>query len=89
MAQGIYSCVDGKGRKITSDRPIAECMDRAQNEMSSQGTVKRVIAPSLTAAERAAAEEKEKAAAELRAQAEDRKQVRQWFVEAFYFERRD
>jgi hypothetical protein len=24
---GIYTCVDAKGRKLTSDRPIAECAD--------------------------------------------------------------
>ena len=27
-AQSIYTCVDGKGRKITADRPIVECIDR-------------------------------------------------------------
>ncbi|MES2413117.1 MAG: DUF4124 domain-containing protein [Pseudomonadota bacterium] len=73
MAQGIYTCVDSKGRKITSDRPIAECMDRAQQEISPSGTVRRTIAPSLTAAERVAAEEKEKVAAEARLQAIEEK----------------
>lgn len=58
-AQGtIYTCVDGKGRRLTSDRPIAECMDRPQKELSPSGTVRRVLAPSLTAEERAAAEAK-------------------------------
>ena len=66
LAQGIYTCTDAKGRKITSDRPIPECNDRNQNEITPSGTVKRVIAPSLTAQERAALEEKEKAAAEAR-----------------------
>ncbi|MDB5965378.1 MAG: hypothetical protein JWQ72_1878 [Polaromonas sp.] len=73
MAQGIYTCVDGKGRKITSDRQIAECVDRAQQELSSTGTVKRVIGPTLTAQERAAQEEKDKLAAEVRAQAAEEK----------------
>ena len=54
LAQGIYSCVDEKGRKITSDRPIAECMDRAQKEMNPSGTVRRVVAPPPTAKDRAA-----------------------------------
>lgn len=78
MAQGIYTCVDGKGRKITSDRPIAECMDRAQQEVSpTSGAVRRIIQPSLTSAERAAAEEKEKLAVEARAQAvEERRRDR-------------
>lgn len=74
MAQGIYTCVDGKGRKITSDRPIAECMDRAQQEISpNTGSVRRTIQPPMTSAERAAAEEKEKLAAEARAQAVEEK----------------
>ena len=73
MAQGIYTCVDAKGRKTTSDRPIADCVDRTQNEMTSQGTVKRVVGPTLTANERAVLEAKEKAALELRLQAQEEK----------------
>jgi len=66
-AQGIYTCVDGKGRTITSDRPIIECLDRTQQELTRSGTVKRVIGPSLTAQERAVQEAREKQAAEERA----------------------
>ncbi|MES2282583.1 MAG: DUF4124 domain-containing protein [Pseudomonadota bacterium] len=74
VAQGIYTCVDGKGRKLTSDRPIAECMDRTQQEISAtSGAVRRIIQPQMTAAERTAAEEKEKAGAEVRAQAAEEK----------------
>ena len=68
VAQGIYTCVDGNGRKITSDRAIAECMDRTQQEITPGGVVKRVIGPSLTSAERTALEEKQRKAAELGAQ---------------------
>jgi len=76
-AQTIYTCVDGKGRKITADRPIVECMDRTQQELNQSGTVKRVVGPSLTAQERAAQEEKDKAAAEVRArEAEDKRRDR-------------
>ena len=60
VAQGIYTCVDAKGRKITSDRPIAECMDRVQKEITPTGTVKRVLMPLPTAQEQAILEEKEK-----------------------------
>ena len=60
VAQGIYTCVDAKGRKITSDRPIAECMDRVQKEITPTGAVKRVLAPPLSPQEQAALEEKEK-----------------------------
>jgi hypothetical protein len=76
-AQNIYTCVDSKGRKITADRPIAECMDRTQKELNRSGTVKREVGPSLTAQERAAQEEKDKAAAEARArEAEEKRRDR-------------
>ena len=65
-AQGIYTCVDAKGRKITSDRPIAECMDRVQKEITPTGTVKRVLMPPPTAQEQAILEEKEKQVVEER-----------------------
>ena len=73
VAQSIYTCTDAKGRKITSDRPIPDCIDRTQQEMTSQGTVKRVLGPTLTAQERAVQEEKDKAALERRLQAQEEK----------------
>lgn len=73
IAEGIYTCVDGKGRKITSDRQIAECADRSQQEITPSGTVKRVIGPTLTAHERVVQEEKERVAAETRALALEEK----------------
>lgn len=76
-AQGIYSCVDASGRTVTSDRPIAECVDRTQREINRSGTVKRVIGPSLTAREQVLQEDKEKAAAEVRArEAEEKRRDR-------------
>ena len=57
-AQSIYTCIDGKGRTITSDRLIAECADRKQRELSSSGTVKREVGPNPTAQERVAQEKK-------------------------------
>jgi hypothetical protein len=65
-AQSIYTCVDAKGRKITADRPIAECTDRTQRELSTTGTVRREIGPSLTAQELAAQEARDKVAQEAR-----------------------
>jgi hypothetical protein len=74
VAQNIYSCTDGKGRRITADRPIVECMDRTQKQLSSSGMVKRELAPPLTSGERAALERKEKIAAEQKArEAEEKK----------------
>jgi hypothetical protein len=57
---GIYTCVDGQGRKLTSDRPIPECLDREQKLLNPSGTLSRRVGPSLTAAERAQEEAKAK-----------------------------
>jgi Domain of unknown function (DUF4124) len=74
-ASTIYSCTDSKGRRLTSDRPIPECIDREQRELNSSGTTKRVLGPTLTAQERIALEEKQKIELEdkLRAQEEKRR----------------
>lgn len=69
VAQSIYTCVDAKGRKITADRPIAECMDRVQNEITPAGMVKRVLMPLPSPQEQAALEEKERQDAEERLKA--------------------
>lgn len=50
---GIYTCTDSSGRRITSDRPIVECLDREQRQLSTSGLVRRVLPPSYTAEERA------------------------------------
>lgn len=71
----IYTCVDAKGRRLTSDRPIPECLDREQRELSPGGTVRRTIGPSLTATERAALEERERRAAEERQRQADEKRA--------------
>lgn len=72
-AQGIYTCVDAKGRKTTADRPIPDCMDREQQELSRFGTVIRKVSPTLTAKERAVQEEKDKLAAIENARQQDEK----------------
>jgi len=76
-AQAIYVCVDAKGRRLTADRPIVECLDREQRELTPGGTVKRRIGPVLTAEERAVEEEKARKAAEERKRvAEEKKRER-------------
>jgi Domain of unknown function (DUF4124) len=72
-AQGIYTCVDSKGRKITADRPIAECVDREQKVLNPSGTVQKQVGPTLTAAERAAQEEREQARREEQARKDEEK----------------
>jgi hypothetical protein len=63
---GIYTCVDERGRRLTSDRPIAECHNRDQRVLNRDGSVRAVIAPTMTADERADAEARERRAVELR-----------------------
>lgn len=58
-AAGIYSCVDGQGKRHTSDRPIPECLDREQRVLNRDGSQKQVLPPRMNADERAAAEERE------------------------------
>lgn len=48
---GIYTCTDDRGRRITSDRPIPECLHRPQRELTPSGTTKRIIPPTPTALE--------------------------------------
>ena len=72
-AEGIYTCTDGKGRRLTADRPIADCIDREQLELSPGGMPRRKIGPSLTAEERAAEEDKARRIDEERSRVIDEK----------------
>lgn len=54
----IYTCTDARGRKLTSDRPIIDCIDREQKELNPSGTVRRTVDPSFTAREQAEREER-------------------------------
>ncbi len=56
-SSGIYTCVDGQGRRITSDRPIPQCLDREQALRNRDGSVRRIVEPSLTTEERVARDE--------------------------------
>jgi len=40
-----YTCVDSKGNKRSSDRPIPECSDREQRVLNKDGSLRRVIPP--------------------------------------------
>ncbi len=66
-ASGIYSCVDDQGRRITSDRPIADCIAKEQRVLNSDGSLRTVRPPTMTSDERAEAEARERRAAEERA----------------------
>ena len=71
--QGIYTCTDAQGRKLTSDRPIPACNDREQLILNPSGTVKSRVGPTLTALERADLEAKRKLELEERARLDEDK----------------
>ncbi len=70
-AQSIYTCTDSKGRRITSDRPIVDCLDREQQRLGRNGTVREVIPPSYTR------EEREKVEAQRRAEQEEQARIQE------------
>jgi hypothetical protein len=67
----IYTCVDARGRTLTSDRPIPECQAREQRLLNPSGSTSRTVGPALSEVERAADEaRKQQAAREERARSE-------------------
>lgn len=66
-AGGIYSCMDDRNRRLTSDRPIPECSGREQVLHNRDGSVKAVVPPTLTPDERAQQDARERQIAEQRA----------------------
>jgi hypothetical protein len=67
LGAGIYTCIDDKGRRLTADRPIAECRGKEQQVLNRDGSLRGVVPPTLTAEERAEFEARERRAAEMRA----------------------
>jgi len=65
--EGIYTCIDDKGRKLTADRPIAECAAKEQRVLNKDGSLKAIQPPTLTAEERAEKEARDRKVAEQRA----------------------
>lgn len=59
---GIYSCQDSSGRRITADRPIADCLDREQRVLGNTGVEKRRVGPTLTEQEKHEAEQQQRLA---------------------------
>jgi hypothetical protein len=64
---GIYTCVDANGRRLTSDRPIAECTAREQRVLNKDGSLKGIHPPTLTTEERAEQDARDRKTAEARA----------------------
>ena len=67
----IYTCIDASGKRLTSDRPIVECNSREQRVLNADGSVRSVRLPTMTADERAAAEEREREAFAERARQQE------------------
>lgn len=70
-AASIYTCVDSKGNRLTADRPIAACTTKEQQILNSDGSVRAVVPPTLTAEERTAREARDRTAAEQRLAQQD------------------
>ncbi|HMR71172.1 MAG TPA: hypothetical protein PKA84_13175, partial [Rubrivivax sp.] len=63
----IYTCTDERGRRLTSDRPIPECLAREQRILNRDGSLRAIVPPALTAEERAAKDARDRREAERRA----------------------
>lgn len=63
----IYTCTDERGRRLTSDRPIPECLAREQRILNRHGSLRAIVPPALTAEERAAKDARDRREAERRA----------------------
>jgi hypothetical protein len=66
-AAAIYTCIDDRGRRLTADRPIADCTAKEQRVLNKDGSLRAVYPPILTADEKAAKDARERRATELRA----------------------
>lgn len=66
QGRGAYTCVDDQGRRLFSDRPIPECLDREQRLIGPSGVERKRIGPVLTERERAEAAAREKSQREER-----------------------
>lgn len=66
-AREVYTCTDAKGQRRVSERPIVECLDREQRVLNRDGSLNRIVQPTLTPDERAEREAAERKAEEERA----------------------
>jgi hypothetical protein len=63
----IYACTDANGRRLTSDRLIADCIGQEQRVLNRDGSLRTIVPAALTADERAAKEARDRKEAEERA----------------------
>lgn len=67
----IYTCTTPDGRRLTSDRPISECMTREQRVLRKDGSTHGTLPPAMSPEERAAAELKAREEAAVEAARRD------------------
>lgn len=94
LAEFIFTCVDAQGRKLTSDRLIAECTGREQRVLNRDGSLQRILPPTLTPEERAELDAREsRRTAEQKAQQEavrrDRNLIQRFPNEAAHVKARE
>lgn len=63
----IYSCTTSDGRRLTSDRLIAECNQREQRILNADGSLRAIVPPAMSPDERTAYEARERKTAAERA----------------------
>lgn len=71
VPKGIYTCTTADGRRLTSDRPIAECTAREQRVLNPDGSQRTILPPFLSPEERAAKELADRRAAAERLARQD------------------
>lgn len=71
----IYTCIDAKGRKLNSDRPIRECREREQTILNPSGTFRTKIGPVLTPYEQRQSEDRIRAEQKERAKRDEEKSL--------------
>lgn len=83
QAEGIYSCEDARGRKLTADRPITDCLDREQRVLHGSGGERTRIGPSLSEKDSYLQEQRQRTAAQQRRQAQDAQRREQALLQRY------
>jgi len=69
--QSIYSCTTPDGRRLSSDRPIRECIDQMQRLLNHDGSTRAMVPPAQSDIEKAQEAERRRREYEARLQRED------------------
>ncbi|HEX5687679.1 MAG TPA: hypothetical protein VFY73_27000 [Ideonella sp.] len=64
--RSIYTCIDAQGHRLSSDRPIPECLAQEQRMLNRDGSPKGVLPPAQSPEEKARAENAKRQAEQQR-----------------------